>query len=53
MAQQDIREALEKQFQLLSEYSEESPTDADLASMSIAMCEIAKLLQEPVSLIEE
>ncbi len=49
MTQKDIKKALERQFQLLSERSEDHPTDTDLASMSCAMCEIAELLQEPVS----
>ncbi len=53
MTQQDIRKALEKQFQQLSEHSEWAPTDADLASISCAMCEIAWFLQEPVPLFRD
>ncbi len=52
MTQKKIKKALKKQFQLLFERSEDNVTDANLASMSIAMCEIAKLLQEPGSPFE-
>ncbi len=53
MTQQDIREILEKQLQLLSACSESDPFDEDLARMSCAMAMIAKLLLESDSPFQE
>lgn len=45
MENKEIREALEKQLQLLSKRSESESADAmNLVSISKAMCEIAELL---------
>lgn len=47
MTNNEVRETLEKQLQLLSERSKETVQEHELVSISHAMCEITRILFEP------